>query len=153
MAPSLRYHTRWMIRKDLQAVVDIEELCFEFPWTEEDIIAMLRHPHVIAKVVEYRDGIGGFVFYRLHRTKLHVDNIAVHPLGQRRGIGTAIVDNLKSKLSPTTRTILALDVRESNLNAQLFFRHHGFKAVKVIRNAYKDTDDDAYRFSYRIRDD
>jgi len=81
---------------------------------------------------------------------LHVENFAVHPDYRRCGIGTAMVEKLKSKLSPIKRTSLALDVRESNLDAQLFFRHHGFKAVKVIREAYEDTDEDAYRFAYKI---
>ena len=153
METAVNLHVRWTIRKDLPSVVDIEELCFEFPWTETEIIDMLRKPHVIGKVVEYQDGIGGFMFYTLHRTRLHVENIAVHPDYRRCGIGTAMVETLKSKLSPIKRTSLALDVRESNLDAQLFFRHNGFKAVKVIRDAYEDTDEDAYRFAYQIGDD
>ncbi len=45
-------------------------------------------------------------------------------------------------------------MRESNLQAQLFFKKMGFKAVLVIRSHYDDTEEDAYvmRFSVRAKE-
>jgi ribosomal-protein-alanine N-acetyltransferase len=34
----LRVHIRWMIRRDMAEVLDIERGSFEFPWFEEDFI-------------------------------------------------------------------------------------------------------------------
>ena len=42
-----------------------------------------------------------------------------------------------------------LEVRETNLPAQLFFRAHGFRAVSVLRDFYEDTAEDAYLMQYR----
>jgi len=42
-----------------------------------------------------------------------------------------------------------LEVRETNLDAQLFFRRMGFRAVSVLRDFYDDTVEDAYVMQYR----
>ena len=44
-----------------------------------------------------------------------------------------------------------LEVRETNLAAQLFFRGQGFRAVSVLREFYDDTPEDAYLMQYRYR--
>ena len=46
---------------------------------------------------------------------------------------------------------MTLEVRETNLAAQLFFRTQGFRAVSVLRSYYDDTPEDAYVMSYRYR--
>jgi ribosomal-protein-alanine N-acetyltransferase len=45
---------------------------------------------------------------------------------------------------------VTLAVRESNLGAQLFFRMRGFRAVKVLRNYYEDSGEDAYLMQFHI---
>ena len=35
-------HIRWMIRRDMAEVLDIEGQCFEFPWSEDDFVRCLR---------------------------------------------------------------------------------------------------------------
>ena len=39
----VKVHIRWMIRRDMTDVLQIESQAFEFPWTEEDFIRCLRH--------------------------------------------------------------------------------------------------------------
>ena len=46
-----------------------------------------------------------------------------------------------------------LEVRESNLAAQLFFKKMGFKAVLVLRSHYDDTDEDAYVMRFTLQDE
>ena len=43
-----------------------------------------------------------------------------------------------------------LEVRETNLAAQLFFRQRGFKAISVLRDFYDDTTEDAYLMQYSL---
>ena len=38
----LRVHIRWMIRRDMPEILDIENQSFEFSWSEEDFIRCLR---------------------------------------------------------------------------------------------------------------
>ncbi len=58
---------------------------------------------------------------------------------------------LVSKLSHQRRTRILLEVRETNLAAQLFFRKAGFRAVSVLRSFYDDTPEDAYVMQYRYK--
>ena len=44
-------HIRWMIRRDMPGVLEIEKLSFEYPWTEEDFIRCLRRRNCIGMVV------------------------------------------------------------------------------------------------------
>ena len=142
-------HIRWMIRRDMPHVLAIEQESFEFPWSEEDFIRCLRQRNCIGMVAEVEDKIVGFMVYELHKTRLHLLNFAVSGLWQRRGIGTQMAGKLVSKLSQQRRTRILLEVRETNLSAQLFFRKAGFRAVSVLRSFYDDTPEDAYVMQYR----
>ena len=62
-----------------------------------------------------------------------------------------MVQKLIGKLSPQRRTKILLEVRETNLAAQLFFRNVGFRATSVLRDFYDDTTEDAYLMSYVYR--
>lgn len=144
-------HIRWMIRRDMPAVLEIENQSFEFPWSEEDFIRCLRQRNCIGMVAEEDDQVVGFMIYELHKNRLHILNFAVHPEYRRRGVGGSMVNKLVGKLSHDRRNRIMLEVRETNLDAQLFFRYGGFKAVSVLRDFYDDTSEDAYVMQYRYQ--
>jgi [ribosomal protein S18]-alanine N-acetyltransferase len=145
-------HIRWMIRRDMEEVLQIEEKCFEFPWYEEDFIRCLRQRNCIGMVAEYQDEIFGFMIYELHEYRIHLLNFAVSPEKQRTGVGSQMIAKLQSKLSSHKRSRLLLEARETNLPAQLFFRENGFKAISVIRSYYTDTPEDAYLMQFKHQD-
>lgn len=144
-------HIRWMIRRDMLEVLEIENESFEFPWSEEDFVRCLRQRNCIGMVADYEDRVAGFMIYELHRNRLHILNFAVAPQFRRRGVGQQMVDKLVGKLSPQRRNRILLEVRETNLAAQLFFRDLGFRAISVLRDFYEDTTEDAYLMQYRYR--
>lgn len=143
---------RWMIRRDMPSVLAIEQSSFEFPWTEENFLQCLRQRNCIGMVAECNSRIAGLMLYELHKTRLHLLNIAVIPDRLRCGIGSAMVRHLIKKLSGEVgkRSRIMLEVRETNLDAQLFFKALGFRAVSVLHDFYEDTSEDAYLFQYRI---
>lgn len=147
----LSIHIRWMIRRDMPEIRDIESSSFEFPWTEDDFIRCLRQRNCIGMVCEHEEQVVGFMIYELHKTRLHIINLAVHPGFRRRGIGGQMVEKLVSKLSRQRRDKILLEVRETNLEAQLFFRESEFRAVSVLRDFYEDTTEDAYLMQYSFR--
>src|SRR6185369_17373733 len=106
-----RVHIRWMIRRDMADVLDIEAVSFEFPWLEEDFIRCLRQRNCIGMVAEQDDRVVGFMIYELHKNKLHVLNFAVAEPFRRRGIGQQMIDKLVGKLSHQRRTRVLLEVR------------------------------------------
>ncbi|QDU58618.1 ribosomal protein S18-alanine N-acetyltransferase [Aeoliella mucimassa] len=146
----LRVHIRWMIRRDMGEVLQIEKGSFEFPWFEEDFVRCLRQRNCIGMVAEHGERVVGFMIYELHKTRLHVLNFAVAPEYRRLGIGQQMIEKLVSKLSSQRRTRISLEVRETNLSAQLFFKQNGFLATAVLRDFYDDSTEDAYVMQYRI---
>jgi ribosomal-protein-alanine N-acetyltransferase len=143
-------HVRWMIRRDMPDVLAIEREAFEFPWSEEDFTRSLRQRTCIGMVAEYADSVVAFMIYELHRTRLHVLNFAVLRSHRRLGIGTQMLRRLIAKLAPERRSRIVLEVRETNLPAQLFFREAGFRAVTVLRDFYRDSDEDAYLMQFGL---
>jgi [ribosomal protein S18]-alanine N-acetyltransferase len=137
-------HVRWMIRRDMLEVLAIEQEAFEFPWSEDDFARCLRQRNCIGMVAEMSDSIVAFSVYELHRTRLHVLNFAVLRSHRRLGVGAQMMAKLTAKLAPDRRNRIVLEVRETNLAAQLFFRSLGFRAVSLLRDFYQDTAEDAY---------
>lgn len=141
-------HIRWLIRRDMREVMAIEHGSFEFPWDERDFIECLRQRNCIGMVAELHGVIAGYMVYELCRDRIKLLSIAVDPNLRRLGVGTSMMDKLKSKLSHIKRREIVFDVRETNLSAQLFFRAVECKAIGINPNLYRDTDEDAYLFSY-----
>ncbi|MGN6547948.1 MAG: ribosomal protein S18-alanine N-acetyltransferase [Aureliella sp.] len=142
---------RWMIRRDMPAVLDIEQQSFEFPWSEDEFIRCLRQRNCIGMVAERDTAVAGFMVYELHKNRLHLLNFAVARAARRTGVGSAMVNKLASKLSSDRRNRIMLEVRETNLDAQIFFRQLGFRAISVLRSFYEDSPEDAYLMQYRHR--
>lgn len=141
----------WMRRNDMPAVLAIEQDSFQFPWTENEFLMMLRHRNCIGLVARLHDEIQGFALYELQRHSFELFNLAVDPKCRRFGIGSFIVSKLIGKLTTTRRRSITAVVRESNLPAQLFFRAVGFRAVEVLRGHYvQHSAEDGYRMEYRV---
>lgn len=144
-------HIRWMIRRDMPAVLAIESESFEFSWTEDDFIRCLRQRNCIGMVAEQDGRVVGFMIYELHKNRLHILNFAVAAESRRQGVGRVMVGKLLSKLTHERRNRVMLEVRETNLEAQLFFKQLGFRAVSVLRDFYDDSVEDAYLMQFRYR--
>jgi ribosomal-protein-alanine N-acetyltransferase len=145
-------HIRWMIRRDLLEALEIEQGSFECPWQESDFISVLRQRNAIGMVAEHDDRIVGFMLYELHKNIIHVLNFAVCPHVRRQGVGAAMVERLAGKLSSDRRTRITLEIRETNVAAQLFFGSQGFWATGILRDFYEDTTEDAYAFRREYRE-
>ena len=146
----LRVHIRWMIRRDMPEVLQTEQESFEYSWTEEDFLRCLRQRNCIGMVAEQGEKVVGFMIYELHKSKLHILNFAVLPAYRRSGVGGQMASKLVSKLSSHRRTRITLEVRETNLAAQLFFRAQGFRALRVLRGYYEDSGEDAFLMQYQL---
>lgn len=147
----LRVHIRWLIRRDMPAVLSIENASFDFPWTDDDFRAVLRQRNCIGMVAEYRDHVLGFMVYELHTTSLELLNFAVAPDARRHGVGHGLATYLRRKLTERRRRI-TLVCRETNLAGHLFWKAEGFQATRIIANAFPDTDEDGYMFVTRFQD-
>jgi len=139
-----------MIRRDMSDVLAIERSSFEYAWTEDEFLQCLRQRNCIGMVAEHQDHVVGFMIYELHKNRLHLLNFAVGAQFRKAGIGAAMLTKLFGKLATHRRSKISLAVRERNLAAQVFFRKQDFRAVKVLRNYYEDTGEDAFLMEYHL---
>ena len=139
------FKIRWMLSRDMPAVLDIEADSFESPWLEGHFICCLWFRNCIGMVAERDKQIVGIMVYMLKKHHILLLNLCVAAGARRQGVGTAMIDRIKEKLGRSCyRKTVAAKVRERNLAAQLFFRKNGFRAASVIRDYYEDTSEDAY---------
>lgn len=141
---TIHVHIRWMIRRDMKAVLDIENRSFDYPWRESDFVGVLNQKNAIGMVADYGDKVVAFMLYELHKRKLHLLNFAVDYDFRRAKVGSQMIRKLYGKLGAQRRTHITLEVRETNVEAQCFFKSLGFKAVQVLPDYYDETDEDAY---------
>jgi len=143
---ALHHHIRhpdFQKTSDMGKILDIEDKCSQSPWNEEDFTQELRPRNCMAMVAEQGDdNVTGFIIYTVDKGHINIIKLAVHPDHQKTGVGKAMIDTLQNKLSHQNQ--ITLEVRETNLAAQLFFKSIGFKAISVERNFYEDTGEDAY---------
>lgn len=150
-ALKLKYdEIRWLIRRDIPEVLAIERESFEYAWSENDLLCYLRQSNCIGMVAEYNHRIVGFMVYELCKNELHIQNFAVDSEFRRQTVGTQMVEKLVDKLIQQRRQRIIVEVRETNLTAQLFFKKQGFKAVFVLHNHYDETAEDAYVMRFTL---
>lgn len=141
-------HIRWMIRSDMQEVLEIERntsICY---WDEEDFRQSLKAPMTITLVAQLGEKVVGYVVYKLHERHLQIIKLSVDPFFWRAGIGSALIEKLKSKLT-LKRVALTAVVHERWTKEQCFLRKNGFLCTRIKRDYFRDGD--GYRFVYRIK--
>lgn len=116
---------RWMIRRDMEEVLRIEQQSFDHSWTEDEFLKLLKQRSCIGMVAEYGSTVVGFMIYEMHMSRLDLHNFAVHPDFRRQYVGHRMIKKLIDKLSQQRRTHIRLHIRETNLDGQLFFRVQG----------------------------
>lgn len=150
----------WLQARHMHDVLAIEDECFDHPWGPDDFRNALKPQNHIGKVIELEHGKGNhevaaFIVYELRKHAFEILNLAVPIRFRRRGLGSNLIESIKKQLRPDRRNGIEAIVRDSNLDAHLFFKANGFTARFYARNFYDalDPPEDAYTFSYRLKDD
>jgi len=141
-------YIRWMIRRDMMEVLEIENQSFEFPWLGDDFLKCMKQGNCASMVAEHNEMVAGYMVYELCKNSLYILNFAVNPDFRRMSVGAQMAEKLIGKLSPQRRNRILLKIRETNLVAQLFFRELGFRAISVLHDSFEDTTEDAYLMQY-----
>ncbi len=131
---------RWMIGRDLPQVLAIETGTPQ-PWSEAQLRAFLRERNCISMVAETGEALTGYYMFELHKNSVRVLRLVVHPDWRRRGVGTYMLERMKTRqLSYQRRTRLACLVPEQLLDMQLFLRTRGFVCVGVAHGVFSGQD-------------
>ena len=124
---------------DLDAVCDLEELCFKDPYPPY-FLSQLSEANpdtfLVASVDRKVVGYGVVDEWKDHN---HLVSIAVHPKKRRRGVGRKLMLALEKKLQNTKP--LRLEVRKSNLSAIEFYLKNSFREKGKLERYYPDGED------------
>lgn len=138
------YFIRWLHAGYYKDVAALEYHSRENFLTESDIRERMPGGfygyggHVITEI----NKPVGSVMYRLHKKVLNITNLVIHQDYRRRGLATLLLERLANCKNWQEMSVF---VRDSNLDAHLFFKHSGFEAMNVEQNYFSDGDD-AYHF-------
>jgi [ribosomal protein S18]-alanine N-acetyltransferase len=141
-----------MHRRDLKAVLGIEQRVFPEPWSStifSSELALRRgRSYKVAKLGRRTVGYRGVM---LGGEEAHITTLAVVPELQRRGVATALLLDALVTSIESGATQLSLEVAFSNKGAQALYRSFGMAPVGVRKGYYQMTGEDAYvMFVYEI---
>ena len=133
-----------MRTKDLRSVLRIEAAVFSHPWSHRLFVEELSQRRSRAyRAAWVGSRIVGFAGQMFIDDESHVNNIAVDPGWQGRGLGAALLaDLVRTGLAHGARH-LTLEVRVGNDPAIALYRRFGMAPVGVRPNYYPETGDDA----------
>ncbi len=133
-----------MRSRDIRRVLAIEEAVYTRPWSHRlfaDELAQ-RKTRIYRTAWIERDLVG-FAGLMLIEDDAHVNNIAVDPTWQGRGIATVLLLELTRSAVDRGSRHLTLEVRVGNEPALALYRRFGMAPVGLRPNYYAETGEDA----------
>ncbi len=117
----------WASEEDLAAISDIDVAASLEPFGSSHLLRYCSRQMGAGALVYWGGaGVEGFVLFSLVLDEGSIDNIAVHPGAQRRGLGGVLLREALDALRDAGARRCLLDVRESNLPALALYARHGF---------------------------
>lgn len=134
---------------DIPAIVAIEQAApGASHWTIKEYERILASEVLL--VAETGGAVVGFICAKQAAGEWELDNIAVTPAFQRRGIAGELLQAWIGQLRQSSSSNVFLEVRESNLPARRFYERHGFTEIGRRRQYYHQPDEDAVLYRLHL---
>ncbi|MGB5106190.1 MAG: ribosomal protein S18-alanine N-acetyltransferase [Candidatus Zixiibacteriota bacterium] len=133
-----------MQREDLDDVVRIEREAFSDPWDEENFVADIENEHVIVLAARSGNNCVGYLSCIALDDYGYVANVAVEGEFRSKGVGKALMDDLRRRLLARDIHDIVLDVRVSNSRAIMFYERYGFSVITRRKGFYTTPPEDSF---------
>ena len=127
---------REMTLADVQAVSDLEQRVYPFPWSTGIFKDCLRAGYG-ARVIEVGQALAGYVIYSHGAGEAHLLNICIAPEHRRQKIARRILRYVFQSMALAGAQVVFLEVRPSNRGAILLYESLGFTQIGVRRGYYE----------------
>lgn len=134
---------RPMTEQDLDEVVEIENTAFSQPWTKQGFLDTLRNKDTLYLVAEENGEILGYLGLWQYFEEADITNVAVKSTARRKGVGTALLEEIIKQAEVRGITVLTLEVRKSNEAAIRLYEKQGFQSVGIRPGFYDMPREDA----------
>jgi len=127
---------------DLPQVISVERRVFPTPWSLAMFVLELSKQSGVCLAAFEGERLAGYLICSRYDTVWHIMNIAVDTRYQRRGLATALLNELYRRVGdPEAR--FTLEVRRSNTGAIRLYEREGFRVAGLRRRYYQDNNEDA----------
>lgn len=132
-----------MNHSHVEAIAELEKVCFSDPWSAATIAAELNNPLSAWLVAMDGENLVGYIGSQTVLGEGDMMNLAVSPKCRRMGVGEGLVNALVAVLNEKGATRLALEVRASNEPAIALYTKLGFVVAGRRPNYYRNPKEDA----------
>ena len=128
------YFLRPMSKDDLDVIMSIENVIYDFPWTRHIFMDCLRVGY-LCHVVEVDGEIAGYCIMSVGAAEAHVLNLCISGHYRRIGLGQKLLSHMLVMAKHKNVGTVFLEVRPSNTAALALYDKLGFNQIGV-RNDY-----------------
>lgn len=127
-----------MTAEHLDEVILIEQDCFVHPWSKQSIESELANENSVFLTAIVDNKVVGYIGMNVVVDEGYIFNVAVDKEYRKRGIGSALINELVNFGKKNNLCFLTLEVRESNKNARSLYSKFGFIKVGERKDYYKE---------------
>lgn len=132
-----------MTKEHLDFVYIIETECFSHPWSKQSLENELNNDTSLFWVATENNDVIGYIGMSVVIDEGYIFNVAVDKAYRKKGVGTALINELVTYGKKNNLCFITLEVRESNTNAQSLYSKFGFIKVGERKNYYSEPKENA----------
>lgn len=127
---------------DITAISTIERRAHGSPWSDTQLAAPTgRFDHAYGlHIMQPHALLIGYFYARCVAGEGELLNIAIEPTYQGQGWGSILLEAMIKRLNEAGAESIWLEVRESNIAAQVLYQKYGFKPVSRRKHYYAYAD-------------
>lgn len=125
-----------MTKEHLDGVYIIETECFSHPWSRQSLEDELNNETSLFLVAKEEGEVIGYIGMSIVIDEGYIFNVAVREGYRKKGVATALINELVTYGKKNNFCFLTLEVRESNLPAISLYSKFGFIKAGERKNYY-----------------
>lgn len=137
-----------MTKAHLDGVYRLECECFVHPWSRESLEREIENETSLFLAAVENGEVVGYIGMSIVIDEGYIYNVAVAENSRRKGIGSALVNELVTYGKKNNLCFLTLEVRASNFEAQSLYSKFGFVKVGERKNYYSSPTENALLLTY-----
>lgn len=132
-----------MTKEHLESVYIIETECFSHPWSRESLESEIENQTSHFLVAIENNEVVGYIGMSIVIDEGYIFNVAVSKNSRKKGVATALINELVTYGKKNNFSFITLEVRESNEPARSLYSKFGFIKVGERKDYYSDPKENA----------